>query len=58
MNIEEQRKLASKVADRIMSELKEKVAAISMLHPMEQKKIREIIRYQAIKWMEEAEAFK
>ena len=58
MNIEEQRKLASKVADRIMSELKEKVAAISMLHPMEQKKIREIIRYQAIKWMEETEAFK
>ena len=57
MNIEEKKKMANKVADRSMSELKEKVSAISMLHPMEQKKIREIIRYQAIKCMEETEAF-
>ena len=58
MNIKEKEKVANKVADRIMSELKEKVVAIGMLHPMEQKKIREIIRYQAMKCMEDTEGFK
>jgi uncharacterized Fe-S cluster-containing protein len=58
VNIADKNKMANMVADRIMSELKEKVSAISLLHPMEQKKIREIIRYQAIKCMEEMEAFK
>ena len=54
----EKAKIAEEMANLLVSELRKQIAAIRVLHPMEQKKIREIIRYQAIKCMEETEAFK
>ncbi len=47
----EKAKVAEEIATLLLSELKKQIAAIRVLHPMEQKRIREILRYQIFKYL-------
>ena len=47
----QKQKVADQLADVLSSELRENIAAIKALHPMEQRRIREIIRYQILRYL-------
>ncbi len=44
-------KAAGQMADLIASQLRKQIAAVRVLHPMEQQRIREIVRYQIFKYL-------
>ena len=45
-------KVAEQQADLITLELRKQIKAIGLLHPMEQKRVHELMRYQILKYLD------